>query len=100
MNACLQFLGSGFDPHWILARRRSSHPEQRVYWSVIDWLDWQLLDKASCVMGYARGQKRQTFRQESDFCIIYSVVPVSVRPLVDLEVKMQDNVLSGNIASQ
>ena len=52
----------------LLARRRSSQPVQRVYWSV-HAIDWQSLARASCVMRYARRQKLQRFRQESDFCI-------------------------------
>ena len=41
-------------------------------YSVFFGIDWQLLARASCVMGYGRGQKLQRFRHEWDFCITSS----------------------------
>ena len=58
----------------LLARRRSSQPVQRVYWTenVIDWLGkW----RPTCVMQHARGQKLQSFRRKWPFYMdLYSMV--------------------------
>ena len=62
----------------LLARRRSSQPEQCVYWpeNIIDWLGkW----RPTCVMRQARGQKLQSFRRNWPFCMdLYSVMPMII----------------------
>ena len=62
----------------LLARRRSSQPVQRVYWSenVIDWLGkW----RPTCVMRHARGQKLQSFRRKWPFYIDLYSMPILAR---------------------
>jgi hypothetical protein len=68
----------------LLARRRSSQPVQRVYWSedVIDWLGkW----RPTCVMRHARGQKLQSFRRKWPFYMdLYSMTMVFVGQYIQL----------------
>jgi hypothetical protein len=62
----------------LLARRRSSQPVQRVYWSenVIDWLGkW----RPTCVMRHARGHKLQSFRRKWPFYIDLYSMPILAR---------------------
>ena len=70
--------------HGIVARRRSSLPVQRVYWQ-IHAIDWQLLERVSCVMRYIREDRTFDVFDTSGIAVLLLILWRMSRQNVDVD---------------